>query len=356
MTERRLWGMTLDQMRATNTSGETRWLWHGLIARGSTTLFSSQWKSGKTTLLSLLLARMDAGGTLAGREVAPGSAAVVSEEAPALWLERGVKLRIGKHVTWFCRPFVGPPGPDDWDQLLGALLEAHRDRSLHLVSIDPLAAFLPRGSENDAATMMQVVASLRALTDLGIAVVLVHHPAKGRRIEGQSPRGSGALAAAVDILIEMSQPADPESARRRRLRAWSRYDDTPAEMRIELNEAGDDYELVEHFGDDDLPMQWELIDSVLDDNKKLMTRKQIRDDWPEDYPRPDATTLWRWLEAAVSQGRLQRLGDGKKNSPFRYWPAHHEQDWRTWWIRQCPWVQDHIIDELLGLAEPQLPM
>jgi AAA domain len=32
------------------------WLWHGYLAAGNVTLLTSQWKSGKTTLLAVLLA------------------------------------------------------------------------------------------------------------------------------------------------------------------------------------------------------------------------------------------------------------------------------------------------------------
>jgi len=48
------------------------WVWQGYLAPGSITLLTSQWKAGKTTLLSVLLARMGDGGTLAGLPVRKG--------------------------------------------------------------------------------------------------------------------------------------------------------------------------------------------------------------------------------------------------------------------------------------------
>jgi hypothetical protein len=42
------------------------WFWYGYLGPGKVTLLTSQWKSGKTTLLALLLARMQSGGVLAG--------------------------------------------------------------------------------------------------------------------------------------------------------------------------------------------------------------------------------------------------------------------------------------------------
>jgi hypothetical protein len=47
------------------------WVRQGYLARGHVTLLSSQWKMGKTTLLSVLLSRMATGGALAGLGVAP---------------------------------------------------------------------------------------------------------------------------------------------------------------------------------------------------------------------------------------------------------------------------------------------
>src|SRR5437016_2797058 len=71
------------------------WPWHGYLGSGKVTLLTSQWKSGKSTLVSLLLARMGAGGTVGGLKVAPGSAAVFSEESPSDWEVRVRKLKIG---------------------------------------------------------------------------------------------------------------------------------------------------------------------------------------------------------------------------------------------------------------------
>src|ERR1700736_2918895 len=42
------------------------WVRHGLLARGHLTLLTELWKTGKTTLLSLLLSRRKQGGSLAG--------------------------------------------------------------------------------------------------------------------------------------------------------------------------------------------------------------------------------------------------------------------------------------------------
>src|SRR4051794_41918784 len=56
-----------------------RWLWHGYLASANVTLLVGQWKTGKTTLLSVLLARLATGGTLAGQAVRAGRGGGVPE-------------------------------------------------------------------------------------------------------------------------------------------------------------------------------------------------------------------------------------------------------------------------------------
>ena len=209
----------LDDLRLQAQSQRT-WLWHGYLAPGNVTLLTSQWKAGKTTLLSILLDRMKAGGTLAGRPVRPGRAVVVSEESPAHWLLRSQKFDFAGHVCWLCRPFHGKPRLDQWQALLDQLYSLHEQVGLDLVVIDPLASFLPGRSENDADAMLTALLPLQRLTAAGLAVLVLHHPRKRASADGQAARGSGALSGYVDVLIEMhwyEQAADND--RRRRLLA-----------------------------------------------------------------------------------------------------------------------------------------
>ena len=48
------------------------WLWRGYLAPGQLTLLTSLWKSGKTTLLSVLLALLHQGGELLAWRFGPG--------------------------------------------------------------------------------------------------------------------------------------------------------------------------------------------------------------------------------------------------------------------------------------------
>jgi hypothetical protein len=97
---------------------------------------------------------------------------------------------------------------------------------------------LPGRTENDAATILEALLQLQRLANAGIAVLVLHHPKKGKSAAGQSARGSGALTGNVDIIIEMDWFARPhEDDRRRRLLAFSRHDATPRRRLIELARA-----------------------------------------------------------------------------------------------------------------------
>jgi AAA domain len=195
------------------------WLWQGYLARSSLTILTSQWKAGKTTLASILLARMKTGGQLAGLPLAAGRAVVVSEEGPEHWQRRHELLDLGDHIGWYCRPFLGKPRLDQWLAFVDGLAELHAQDPYDLLLIDPLAAFLP-GSENHAGSMLEALTPLQRLTSRRLSVLTMHHPSKGDPPIGQAARGSGALTGFADIVIEMrSSPKGRLGDRRRRLSA-----------------------------------------------------------------------------------------------------------------------------------------
>ncbi len=305
------------------------WVWHGYLAPGAVTLLTSQWKTGKTTLLSVLLARLGTSGPLAGLDVAPGRAVVLSEEGPEHWQRRCAALGIGDHVGWLCRPFRGRPSHAEWLTLLEGLARLHARHPLTLLVVDAWAAFSPARSENEAGCVVAALAPLARLTAAGVAVLLLHHPRKGRSAAGQAARGSGALPAFADVLLEMhpyrrSDPAD----RRRRLRARSRFPETPAELVIEWTADGTDYVCLGHPARDEFSAHWPALRALLEQAPSKLDVAQIHAALPPT-DRPDRSTLYRLLERAHGRGLLDRDGKGLKNSPYRYWLPSRIEHWRN---------------------------
>ena len=101
---------------------DVSWVWDGYLAPMNITVLTSQWKSGKTTLLSVLLARRAAGGTLASRALKPGPTAVVCEEHEGHWEQRRRTLDFGNDVAFFCRPTPGrKPSKAQWLDLINSV-------------------------------------------------------------------------------------------------------------------------------------------------------------------------------------------------------------------------------------------
>jgi hypothetical protein len=318
----------LDDLRQA-VQGRPPWLWHGFLAPGNVTLLTSQWKSGKSTLLSVLLARMKTGGMLAGLSVAAGKAAVISEESAAQWVGRSQKLDLAGQVCWFCRPFPGKPSREQWLALLDRVAALHTRHGLTLVAVDSLSEFFPGRGENSAEVMLEFLLPLRRLTALGLGVLLLHHPAKAEVAAGLLARGSGVLGSFADIIIEKRwYTRSDDGDRRRRLVAFSRHDDTPRQLVIELNAEGTDYLGHGSFLEEEFADNWKTLRSVLEDAPKKLTRAQVGKRWPSEAEVPGATTLWRWLERAVGQGLVLRDGTGRKSEPFIYWLPGKEEDWK----------------------------
>jgi hypothetical protein len=332
-----------------------RWLWDGYLAAGKLTLLTSQWKMGKTTLLTVLLAKMKAGGELAGRRVERARAAVVSEEPPGDWVERGRRLGLAADLQLHCQPFRHKPTAAEWRTLIDQLGQHHADRGLDLVVIDPLASFLPGRDENSAALMLEALLPLQALTAAGVAVLILHHPGKRPAPEGQAARGSGALSAHADVLLELRpDPHGGVADRRRRLLALSRFRETPRHAVIELNAEGTDYRWLGDVAEEAYRGSWEVLRTVLLRASRKLTRAEILAQWPAVEAKPNEATLWRWLELAVREGKVQRAGMGRSNSPFRFWLAEAEARWQKSGF-YLPELPDLDGLERSGDDEPLLP-
>lgn len=297
------------------------WLWQGYLAPGKLSALISPPKSGKTTLLSHLLARLEQGGKLAGLSIAPGRAVVVSEEATADWDARCRRLAIGPNIRFVCRPFQGArPREEQWFALIAGLESLHRQEPIDLVVLDALAALLPGYAETCGPKLLDCLMPVQALAAQGPAVWLLHHPAKGRRADGQAARGSGALLGFADIVMEMSCCRRARSRdRRRRICAYSRYIETPRNLIIELADDGSDYLVRTDEAGIPLVGAWPALEELLSGAMEKLTLQDILSRWPADTDTPNRTTLTRWLKRAANQGLVCRSGAGANGDAYRYW-------------------------------------
>ena len=301
---------TTDAARA-QAGPAFQWLWQGYLATGMVTLFTSRWKTGKTTLLSFLLNRREQGGTLADGAVAAGRTVVVSEEPLGLWMSRADKLGFGANVHWCSRPFPVRPDAADWENLILELCGPDAD----LIVFDPLAMVLPGDVENNATAMLAALDPLRLLTSAGKAVLILHHPKKNSPAGELSPRGSGALAGFADILVDLTVPDGLTSAdRRRRLRSASRLHES-TEVLLELAADGREYATVPQT-QENFDQNWTLLKSIFDEATDRLTRQKVHKYWPPDFEKPSLSTVTRWLDRALKENRIVRKGKGTYRDPY----------------------------------------
>jgi hypothetical protein len=158
-------------------------------------------------------------------------------------------------------------------------------------------------------------------------VLVNHHPNKGRTRAGQAARGSGARSGHVDILIEMGGSLKAaEDDRRRRLRAWSRYGETPRQFLMELNPEGTQYRALDPGCLRVTAVRREEPLAVLEAAPAKLTLDDVLCSWPAGSA-PEPRTLLRWLHREVNDGVVCRDGTGHRNDPYRYWLFGQEERW-----------------------------
>jgi hypothetical protein len=180
-------------------------------------------KSGKSTL-TCALAEALAGNASAflGRSLRSGRVVYLSEEGAGT-----LKAKLTGHIRVLTRDSAWPR--PSWAELIAdATAEAKRiDSRVLIIDAFSFWSSLGEGQENDSAVMQRTLGALVEATSAGLAVVLVHHQRKGGGEDGDAVRGSGAIFAAVDMLIEVERSKGEDAATHRQLVATGRWQDAP---------------------------------------------------------------------------------------------------------------------------------
>jgi AAA domain len=302
-----------------STEIANNWLWHGYLLPGDITLLTSQWKTGKTTLLAGLLRQLDQGESFVNRPLRPAKALVVSEESHAQWADRLRKMPIGPNVQLLARPFRGRPSVEEWNALIDDARDMRLQGELDLFVVDPLAPFLPGRCESDAGTLLEMLQPLHRLATEGVAILLMHHPRKKPSEPGSAARGSGALLGFVDIVLELNRYGKLKSdARRRQIVALSRKPETPERLAFEWDPQTCQFTELGDPRARQFEENWQQVLLILQKRKKAATHHELLMDWPDEQGKPSASALYDWLNRAHADNRVRRQGAGTRDDPWRY--------------------------------------
>jgi AAA domain len=291
------------------------WIWDGVVAEEAITLLSAPEKTGKTTLLSLLLDRRRQGGQVLGRRVRPGRTILCSEESKCLWALRQPPLDFGPQLE-FHQPLGGNPSRRRWRRFIDHLLDLG-EFAFDLLVIDTAMTFLPDGPNNPRA-LHKALSELRVIARGAVGVVLVHQACTVR----SRSRARGPLHAFADILLDMQVPPGAPFTRRRHFHSVGRYPGTLQHIAAELNPEGTDYlVLPDEAPTAGLLAALETLHRLLAESPAPLTRPEILARWPDGEPPPRADSLWRMLARGCDLGLIVRSGAGNKAEAFRYGPA-----------------------------------
>jgi hypothetical protein len=172
---------------------------------GMKTIFSGREKRGKTTLLRAAAAAVSAGQPFLGDATEPRRVVWLTEEPIQLAIGHLVKLAHNQDDF-----FTISMGKDPRAQLAAAV--GRWVRRGDVVVIDTLYRYAPVQNENDASEWKPYLMDFDAITKRGAALILVVHASKGR--EDGAYRGSSAIGAWVDVILEMEDPARESTTRR----------------------------------------------------------------------------------------------------------------------------------------------
>lgn len=172
-----------------------------VIARKTLTILTGEAGSGKTTLITAIAGAVSEGKEFAGIQTILSPVLYVDREntGPVV-LERLYRLRVrdGDRFKYW-GGWVGEEPPP-----LDAPIYAEYVASCNpkpLIIVDSLVAFHP-GNENDATETRKFLDQARRLTNLGAAVVMLHHKGKGEN--SQDYRGSSDIKGSADVAYSLT--------------------------------------------------------------------------------------------------------------------------------------------------------
>jgi hypothetical protein len=298
----------------------TNWVLPGYLAKGGVTLLSARPKLGKTSLAGYIVRALLQGGEVIGRQATKvGRVAYLSEEPPPLFADRLRTLGLDSdRLLVAFRHQARQPLPE--------LVREAMDMGAEVVIVDTVAAW---GGIEDENSATEVEKALRPVISLiqerGASLLLLHHLSKADGPEGTAHRGSGHIVALSDVAIELRLPEGNAPETRRMLRALSRYQETPRELVIDLQ--GSNYVAL---GTTKAVLRQEAAQAVL---SVLPGPEEEGIPFEPARGHPDAitervetalgrslprTTLQEALALLLQEGLVQRLGEGKRGSPYLY--------------------------------------
>jgi hypothetical protein len=174
--------------------------------------------------------------------------------------------------------------------------------------------------ENVSGAILEALRPVQRASAEGLAIILVHHERKRGGDLSDSGRGSSALGGAVDSIVSVGKPKGQHPRNVRALKAVSRLSGTHPELLIELGDDG--YRVL------GTPEKLALEESSVNFLAEVPQQKKQAMSIAELMAKTckSRVRVQRLLDKLVKDGKVVRLGKGKKGNAFRYFSLGAESD------------------------------
>ena len=280
------------------------YLVEGLLPMGGDSLCVAKPKVGKSTLARCLASAVGRGDDWLGRRTTQGTVFYLALEEKRSEVRRHFQAMGGRNddpIFVFCAT-----SPEDG---LSQLREAMKSEKPVLVIVDPLFRFVRVKDGNDYAAVTNALEPLHSLArETGAHVLAVHHLGKGERSGGDAVLGSTALFAAVDTLLIMKR-----SDRFRTLSSIQRYGTDLEEITLDYDEE------TRTLSAGVARVDAEEIDAAKAILEFLETQTEaVEENVVHEAVEARRAIKQKALRKLVGDGKVTRIGTGKKGDRYRY--------------------------------------
>ena len=275
---------------------------------------------GKTTLALQLVHALASGAPFLGHRTTPCRVGMLTLENPAFHVRGRLKAlrKRSDDPAWAKRAFVFAKGfpeglPTRWDladpERCRELADWVLANELEVLVLDPLI-HMHSLQENDSQDMSRVTAGIDRIRETNVAVVTLHHTARGNKSSRQRSRGSSVLYDYADLELCLERRGKAFQLR------WSkdpRYEPAPPAM--PLIKAGDGF--FERAAKPEESRQrreggelQKRIITILESAGKPMTNAGIKKALKELGLDKKDSTLWAGLNRLAEAGEIVKLDRG----------------------------------------------
>lgn len=311
--EERILKFTTARDFASSIPPSIPWVAPGYLARGAITEVGGKVKrAGKTTLMLAACAAIVRGEPFLGQKTERTGVVYLTEQVGASFREAlrraGLLESVDVHIlSWAATAGV------EWEAVAGQAAGFALSVGAGLLVVDTLPQFARIGGddENSAGAAMAAMGPLQEAAARGLAVAVVRHERKSGGDVGDSTRGSSAFAGAADIVLAVRRPEGTAPENVRVIYGLSRFDETPAELAVELAEDGR-YRVVGDASALSARLTREaLLRELPGDEEAAVDTRALQE--------ATGTGASRALAELVREGLAMRKGKGVKGSPYLYW-------------------------------------